>query len=58
MKRIAIALCLVLIPALALAAAGGGWKVVQRVPLGGAGFWDYLFAAARPSSPPRFPPTP
>ena len=41
MKRSAIALCLVLMPALALAASGG-WKVVQRVPLGGTGFWDYL----------------
>lgn len=43
MKRIAIALCcMALMPAFALAASGGGWKVVQRVPLGGAGFWDYL----------------
>ncbi|MGN6191812.1 MAG: YncE family protein [Rhodanobacteraceae bacterium] len=43
MKRIAIALCLALMPAVALAASGGGWQVVQRVPLGGSGFWDYLF---------------
>jgi len=42
MKRSAIALCLVLTPAFALAASGSGWKVVQRVPLGGTGFWDYL----------------
>jgi len=42
MKRIAIALCVALMPAFALAASGSGWKVVQRVPLGGAGFWDYL----------------
>ncbi|MGH8116940.1 MAG: YncE family protein [Rhodanobacteraceae bacterium] len=42
MKRSAIALCLVLVPAFALAASGSGWKVVQRVPLGGSGFWDYL----------------
>jgi YVTN family beta-propeller protein len=42
MKRVAIVLCMVLMPVFALAAAGGGWKVVQRVPLGGSGFWDYL----------------
>src|SRR5690348_17858457 len=42
MKRFAIALCLVLMSTCALAASSGGWKVVQRVPLGGSGFWDYL----------------
>ena len=42
MKRIAVIFCMVLMPALALAASGSGWKVVQRVPLGGSGFWDYL----------------
>ncbi|MGH8145580.1 MAG: YncE family protein [Rhodanobacteraceae bacterium] len=42
MKRSTIALCLVLMPAFALAASGSGWKVVQHVPLSGSGFWDYL----------------
>ena len=42
MKRSAIALCIALMPVCALAASTGGWKVVQRVPLGGSGFWDYL----------------
>ena len=43
MKRITTSLCIALMPVFALAASGGGWKVVQRVPLGGSGFWDYLY---------------
>jgi len=33
---------MILLPVCTLAAPSGGWKVVQRAPLGGAGFWDYL----------------
>ncbi|HVX03897.1 MAG TPA: YncE family protein [Rhodanobacteraceae bacterium] len=42
MKRSALILCLVLMPVCTLGASGNDWKVVQRVPLGGTGFWDYL----------------
>jgi DNA-binding beta-propeller fold protein YncE len=42
MKRSAIALCIALMPVCAIAASGASWKIVQRVPLGGTGFWDYL----------------
>lgn len=43
MQRSALAVFAMLVPVCALAAAGGGgWKVEQRYPLGGAGGWDYL----------------
>lgn len=43
MQRSALVLFAMLVPVCALAAAsGGGWKVAQRYPLGGAGGWDYL----------------
>ena len=42
MQRSTLALFAILVPACALAAAAGNWKVEQRYPLGGAGGWDYL----------------
>lgn len=42
MQRSTLALFAMLVPACALAAAAGGWKVEQRYTLGGAGGWDYL----------------
>ncbi len=42
MRRSTLAWFALLLPACALAAAAGGWKVVQHYPLGGNGGWDYL----------------
>lgn len=42
MQRSALVLFAMLVPACALAAGSGGWKVQHRYALGGEGGWDYL----------------